>query len=86
MAVKWYLLPRDTDWNRYWDSHSIDAERVYTRTEYPRLLEIFTTYLRPDDVFFEGGCGLGRWLHYLKEQGHQKLIGLDFTVQPIMKS
>ena len=56
MAVKWYLLPRDTDWNRYWDSHSIDSDRAYTRTEYPRLLETFPTYLRPDDVFFEGRC------------------------------
>ena len=39
MAVKWYLLPKDTSWGNYWEDISIEEQAKTTENDCPELLE-----------------------------------------------
>ena len=45
--------------------------------------DIIDEHVVRDSVFFEGGCGLGRWLVYVADQGCQQVIGLDNYAEPL---
>ena len=83
MAIKWYLLPKDTSWEEYWKKTSIEEQVKGTYNDYPKLLEAIKNYSKKDSVVLEGGCGLGRWLFFLRSLGYKNLIGVDFITAPL---
>lgn len=83
MAIKWYLLSKDTNWKNYWRWISIEEEAKVTNNDYPKLLKAIKNYSNIDSVVLEGGCGLGRWLFFLRKLGYKKLIGVDFITHPL---
>ena len=85
MSIKWYLLPTDTSWENYWEETSIEVQAKITNNDYPKLLEAIKNYSNKDSVVLEGGCGLGRWLFFLRRLGYKKLIGVDFITPPLDK-
>ena len=85
MSIKWYLLPTDTSWENYWEETSIEVQAKITNNDYPKLLEAIKNYSNKDSVVLEGGCGLGRWLFFLRKLGYKKLIGVDFITPPLDK-
>jgi len=85
MSIKWYLLPTDTSWENYWEETSIEVQAKITNNDYPKLLEAIKNYSNKDSVVLEGGCGLGRWLIFLRRLGYKKLIGVDFITPPLDK-
>ena len=44
MAVKWYLLPKDTSWENYWEDISIEEQAKTTENDCPELLEAILKY------------------------------------------
>ena len=83
MTIKWYLLPNDTSWEKYWEKTSIEEQEKTTNNDYPKLLKAIKNYSNKDSVVLDGGCGLGRWLFFLRRLGYKNLIGVDFTTPPL---
>jgi len=83
MAVKWYLNKNDASWLTFWDNNSIDKELEEVRNDYPKMLNALLENSSSDSVVLEGGCGLGKFLFFLREQGYKSLIGVDFTEKPL---
>ena len=83
MAVKWYLLPKDTSWENYWEDISIEEQAKTTENDCPELLEAILKFSNKNSTVLEGGCGLGRWLFFLCSRGYTDLIGVDFINPPL---
>ena len=83
MAVKWYLKKDDASWNTFWDKTSIDDELAEVKNDYPRMLHVILDNSNQDSVVLEGGCGLGKFLFFLREKGYKNLIGVDITDKPL---
>ena len=83
MAVKWYLLPRDTSWENYWEDISIEEQAQTTEDDCPELLEAILKFSNKNSTVLEGGCGLGRWLFFLSRREYANLIGVDFINPPL---
>lgn len=83
MAIKWHLLPKDTSWEDHWEKTSIEEQSEATDNDYPRLLEAIRNYSNEDSVVLEGGCGLGRWLFFLRRLGYKNLMGVDSITPPL---
>ncbi len=83
MAIKWRLLPQQTDWEKYWERVSIEEEAAATDNDYPLMLEAIKNNATPEQCVLDGGCGLGRWLLYLGRQGYKNLVGVDFVSPPL---
>jgi len=85
MAIRWSLAPGKTGWEQYWASQSIAEMVAEARNEKSAVMDAVKKYTDRDSVIIDGGCGLGRWPAYFKEQGYRHIIGLDYLRQPIMK-
>ena len=85
MAIKWHLAPRETAWDQYWADQSVAEIVAEAKNDRSAIEDSIATYTDLDSVFIDGGCGLGRWPAYFKEQGYRHVIGLDYLHQPIMK-
>ena len=83
MAVKWYLLPKDTSWENYWEDISIEEQAKTTENDCPELLEAILNFSNKNSTVLEGGCGLGRWLFFLSRREYTNLIGVDFINPPL---
>ena len=83
MAVKWYLKEEDASWHTFWDNISIEDELAEVKNDYPRMLNVILDNSKQDSVVLEGGCGLGKFLFFLRENGYNNLIGVDFTAKPL---
>lgn len=83
MAIKWYLMPQATSWERYWERTSIEEEARFTENDYPPMLRAIQDNSEKDQCVLDGGCGLGRWLIYLGRRGYTNLIGVDFVMPPL---
>ncbi len=83
MAIKWYLTPNQASWGKYWEGKSLLEMSEAARNNDSITKDIFTRYVTPNTVFFEGGCGLGQWPVYVKDQGGQRVIGLDSYAEPL---
>jgi len=83
MAVKWYLNKNDTSWVSFWERTSIDKELEEAKNDYPKILSAITENSHKDSVVLEGGCGLGKFLFYLREKDYKNLIGVDLTDEPL---
>ena len=83
MAVKWYLKKDDASWLTFWDKTSIDDELAEVKNDYPRMLNAILDNSKQDCAVLEGGCGLGKFLFFLRENGYNNLIGVDFADKPL---
>ena len=59
---------------QYWDEVSSTKEFTI-----PIDNDLLTSYVAKEDLILDVGCGYGRVLNELYEQGYQKLIGIDFS-------
>ncbi len=83
MAIKWYLAPDQTSWDQYWEDKSLQAMSDAVKKYDSVVKDVINRNIVPGTVFFEGGCGLGRWLVYATDQGCQRVIGLDSYAEPL---
>ena len=83
MAVKWYLNKEDASWGSFWDSTTIAEELEEAKNDYPRMLSAILENSHENSVVLEGGCGLGKFLFFLRERGYKNLIGIDFIDKPL---
>ena len=59
---------------KYWNSV---AEKKEFST--PFNFEDFSKYVSKEDIILDVGCGYGRTLNQLYEEGYNNLIGIDFS-------
>lgn len=72
-------------WQKNWQPHEV--ERLLEIFDYPRVkkqIELYLKYLPKNERILEGGCGLGPYLIYLRNQGYD-VIGVDYNKGPIRK-
>lgn len=58
----------------YWDS--VSEKKEFTT---PFQTEAFGRWVKKGHVILDVGCGYGRTLHELKQEGFENLIGMDFA-------
>ncbi len=83
MAVKWFLNSNNTSWVSFWDRTTIDNELEEAKNDYPKMLNAILENSHKESVVLEGGCGLGKFLFFLREKDYKNLIGVDFTDKPL---
>ena len=64
----------------YWDS--VAEEKNFTT---PFQKEVFGKYVGKDSVVVDIGCGYGRTLNELYEEGYKKLVGIDYSAEMIKR-
>lgn len=64
----------------YWDS--VSEKKEFTT---PFQAESFSRYVGKDALIVDIGCGYGRTLNELHEQGYCRLIGFDFSSEMIKR-
>lgn len=67
-------------WDGIWQSTTL--ERQLQQVDTDDQLPIFIKYLPRNGKILEAGCGLGRWVIYLKRNGFD-IMGIDFAEQAI---
>ena len=83
MAVKWFLKRDDASWSSFWDKTTIDDELKEANNDYPMMLNAILGNSHKESVVLEGGCGLGKFLFFLRGKNYNNLIGVDFTDKPL---
>jgi len=83
MAVKWFLKRDDASWSSFWDKTTIDDELEEANNDYPMMLNAILGNSYKESVVLEGGCGLGKFLFFLRGKNYNNLIGVDFTDKPL---
>lgn len=75
MAFKLYIPKReDNNWADYWQRTSMEENLRNCGTD--GLLPILSKYLPKDGKILEAGCGLGKWIVFLKRRGYD-ISGVD---------
>ena len=64
----------------YWDS--VSEKKEFTT---PFQAEAFSRYVGKDALIVDIGCGYGRTLNELHQQGYRHLIGFDFSPEMIRR-
>ena len=64
----------------FWSHDSVDDQ--IELCEYETTLPVFLADLPKDEVILDAGCGLARWVFYLRQRGF-KVIGTDYA-QPAL--
>ena len=82
MSYKQYVPDTSEDWDTYWNQTSILKELTIVKTD--GLNPIFTKYLKKKGINLEAGCGLGKWVISLQQQGYN-VLGCDTYVKGLMK-
>lgn len=82
MSFKQFVPDTSQDWDTYWNQTSIDRELDIVKTD--GLNPIFKRYLKKSGTNLEAGCGLGKWVLSLHNQGYY-VIGLDTYVKGLKK-
>ena len=78
MSFKQYVPDTSEDWDTYWRQTSIQKELDLIKSD--GLGPVFKKYLKKNGLNIEAGCGLGKWVIGLKNQGYN-IIGLDTYVK-----
>ena len=58
----------------YWNE--VSSTKQFT---IPIMRDLFSAYVSKEDQILDVGCGYGRVMNELYEQGYKKLIGIDFS-------
>lgn len=69
------------DQKEYWDK--VAMEKQFTT---PFRLDLFSEYVSKDDCVLDYGCGYGRTLLELNENGYSKISGIDFSKEMIARA
>lgn len=76
MAFKNYVPKSDdASWQTYWEKLKVGDDVKNCQTD--GLVPILSHYLDKNKTTLEAGCGLGKWLIFLKNKGY-KIEGVDF--------
>ena len=70
-------------WGSLWTNRTIEHE-LETCDIHSPLKELFLSYLPVDGKILEAGCGLGRWVIFLKQHGYD-IVGIDSNELAIAK-
>ena len=66
-----------------WEGQTVEGLIKSSKTR--TLMEIFKQYLdKPNMKIIEAGCGMGAWVHNLREMGHD-VIGVDYMQSTVDK-
>ena len=65
---------------KYWDS--VSEKKEFTT---PFQAEAFSKFVGKDDLVVDIGCGYGRTLNELHQQGYAHLVGFDFSSEMIKR-
>jgi ubiquinone/menaquinone biosynthesis C-methylase UbiE len=74
MSFKQYIPELEEEWDEYWQKKSISEELELVKTD--GLHPIFKQYLPKEGKILEAGCGLGKWIITLSNEGYQ-IEGVD---------
>lgn len=84
VSYKFYSFRDRTGQNEeQWAERTVEGEirSCYTRT----LTRIFDRFLEgPNLKILEAGCGLGGWVHYFRERGHD-VIGVEYEASVVQR-
>lgn len=72
-------------WENIWDEASVEIELV--ALEYERaqtIINTYTSYLNPEGIILEAGCGLSAEVIDLRRRGF-RVVGLDYAVNALQK-
>jgi len=83
MAIKWYLRADDASWESFWYDKTIENQVNEVENEYPKILDAILNNSNLNSVILEAGCGLGKFLFYLKKKKYKNLIGVDLVDYPL---
>lgn len=75
MQKEFVLISQSVLWDSMWTSRSIEKELEACAIHSP-LRELLLSFLPPKGKILEAGCGLGRWVIYLKQKGYD-IVGID---------
>ena len=69
-----FKTPSGSDFSEYWQDTDLQEHMALVEGE--TTLSIVFQHMPTDGVVLDAGCGVGRWTHYLRQQGY-RAIGLD---------
>jgi len=69
-------------WSEFWKKRMKLFEEEQQYMEFNFLTKIFHKYLMPGARILEGGCGLGRWVFYLRRKGYD-IIGIEWSKEVV---
>jgi len=77
MSYKYYTVKRDIETSQtFWDHDSV-ADHIEL-CDYETTLPLFLEYLPKDAAILDAGCGLARWVIYLRQRGYP-VLGVDYA-------
>ena len=76
--VYYFKPPAEIDLSACWDRS--DAEEHFSLVEAETTLPVVQEHLPRNDFVLDAGCGLGRWVHYLRGHGCT-VLGLDKSAE-----
>jgi SAM-dependent methyltransferase len=75
--------PKCTIWDGMWTTRTIEQEVEACEIESPPR-EMFLSYLPKEGKIVDAGCGLGKWVIYLKQRGYD-IVGIDNSELAVAK-
>jgi SAM-dependent methyltransferase len=75
-------LPVRERWNEEWKDYTV-SDKIEAVDFHPEIKEALGEHLTEGGRVIEAGCGLGGWVCYLHEQGHE-VVGVDY-VEPVVR-
>ncbi|UCD92969.1 MAG: methyltransferase domain-containing protein [Methanobacteriota archaeon] len=74
--------PVDEKWDEAWGGDSV-GRHLRTTSMFPQLVSLFERHLESRSDILEAGCGLGRWLIFLRNKGCDP-VGIDYSKNALM--
>lgn len=77
MSFKYYTVDIGVEASQIWWSNDTAAEHV-ALCEFETTLDVFLRELPQDEPVLDAGCGLARWVIYLRQRGF-RVLGVDYA-------
>ena len=81
MPFKQYIR-KDDQRGEYWEGQSFEEHLALCDAQL--TTDTLLRLLPKNGVILEAGCGLGRWVVYLRERGH-RVVGLDLSLDTLTR-
>jgi SAM-dependent methyltransferase len=79
--VDYRFAPVREEWDRWWSLSAVE-QGIVGLAGYPRLLSLIQKHVPIEGTILEGGCGLGRFVIYLRAKGCD-VIGVDYCTNAV---